>query len=523
MNPNLLSLRPFRRPTRQLTLSSGALVLALGALAGCEKTPPPAPATPPPAAEPAKPAVPNEVTVLVTGSARGQLLPVEGKGGAAELMGRWVNDEKHCAGPLKDGQATCPDAGTLALTTGDLWTGPAISSFFLGAPTAEVMGHMGYAASALGNHELSYAKDSFLKNRAAGGFPFLAANLKVSDASLAKDLSMPAFQVYERRGLKIAVVGLTSQKTVRTAMSGRAEGLEITPNEDALNSAVPEARKAGADVVVIVADQCPTDLQPVLAKHADWKVSLVAGGRCGTDAPGVKTEGDTTYASLGRGFESYLRAQFKFDPAKPAGQKMTGVDTKVVQVSGGTPDAETAKRIAEWQTKVDQALGRKIGFTQAGIPLDSPLMAKWVAGAVRSQLNTDAAILNKGGIRNGLPKGDVTLGSVYSALPFENSLLTVKLKGEDLAKQLANPDALVAGFTQAGKGKFKDAQGKPLDPKKEYTVATVEYLYFGGDGFDFEKLDTDPSETGMAWQTPVVEWTEAQASSEKKPLEKLVK
>jgi 5'-nucleotidase / UDP-sugar diphosphatase len=522
VNPNLhSSLRPFRRPTRQLWLSSGTLVLALGVLAGCEKTPPPAPALPP--AETAKPQPPAEVTVLVTGSARGQLLPVDGKGGAAELMGRWVNDEKHCAGPLKDGQATCPDAHTLALTTGDLWTGPAISSFFLGAPTAEVMGHMGYAASALGNHELAYAKDSFLKNRAAGGFPFLAANLKVTDATLAKDLSLPAFQVYERRGLKIAVVGLTSQKTVRTAMSGRAEGLEVTAPADALSATVPEARKAGADVVVVVADLCPTDLQPVLSQHADWKVALVAGGRCGTDAPSVKQEGETTYASLGRGFDSYLRANLKFDAAKPAGQKLTGVDTKTVDVAGGTPDAETAKRIAEWQTKVDQALGRKIGFTKAGIPQDSPLMAKWVAGAVRTQLNTDGAILNKGGLRNGLPAGDVTLGSVYSVMPFENSLLTVKLKGEDLAKQLANPDALVAGFTPAGKGKFKDAKGKALDPQKEYTVATVEYLYFGGDGFDFEKLDTDPAETGMAWQTPVVEWTEAQGSSATKPLEKLIK
>ena len=521
MNPNPLSLRPFRRPTRQLRLSSGALVLALGALAGCEKTPPPAaPAAPP--AEAAKPAVPSEVTVLVTGSTRGQLLPVEGKGGAAELMGRWVKDEKHCAGPLKDGQATCADAGTLALTTGDLWTGPALSSFFLGAPTAEVMGHMGYAASALGNHELSYAKDSFLKNRTAGGFPFLAANLKVTDASLAKDLSMPAFQVFDRRGLKVGVVGLTSQKTVRTAMSGRAEGLEVTPSEDALNTAVPEARKAGADVIVVVADQCPTDLQPVVAKHPEWKVALVAGGRC-AEAGGPKKDGETTYVSLGRGFDSYLRAQLKFDPAKPAGEKLTAVDTKVVDVTGGTPDAETAKRIAEWQTKVEQALGRKIGFSKAGIPQDSPLMAKWVAGAVRTQLNTDAAILNKGGLRGGLPAGDVTLGSVYSVMPFENSLLTVKLKGEDLAKQLENPTALVAGFTPAGKGKFKDAKGKPLDPKKEYTVATVEYLYFGGDGFGFEKLDADPAETGMAWQTPVVEWTQAQASTDAKPLEKLIK
>jgi 2',3'-cyclic-nucleotide 2'-phosphodiesterase (5'-nucleotidase family) len=168
-------------------------------------------------------------------------------------------------------------------------------------------------------------------------------------------------------------------------------------------------------------------------------------------------------------------------------------------------------------------LGQQIGFTKAGISQASPQMAKWVGGAVREVLGTDAAILNKGGIRGDLQAGAVTRGSIYSVMPFENTLLVVNLKGEDLAKQLANPNALISGFTAAGKNKFKDAKGKALDPKKDYTVATVEYLYFGGDGFEFEKLDPEPTETGMAWQTPVVDWTKGKESTEKKPLEKLVK
>jgi 2',3'-cyclic-nucleotide 2'-phosphodiesterase (5'-nucleotidase family) len=510
------------RPSRQSRLS-GVLVLALGALAGCEKSSPPpaAPATEQPDAAPAKPAVPSEVTLLVTGGTFGQLQPVEGKGGAAELLGQWVNNEKHCPGPVKDGQATCADSGTLALATGDHWNGPALSSFFLGAPTAEVMGRMGYAASAMGNHELAFGKEAFLKNRASGGFPFLAANLRVKDPALAGDMSLPAFQVFDRRGLKIGVVGLASEKTVRTAMAGRADGLEVTGYEEALASAVPEARKAGADTVVVVADTCVTELQPVVAKHPEWKLALVAGGRC--PAQVYSKENGTIFASLDRGFSKYLRAHITFDPAKPAGEKVTQFEGKLVDVAGGTPDAETAQLVAKWKAQLDEVLGQQIGFTKTGIPQASPQMAKWVAGAVRESLGTDAAILNKGGIRGDLPAGPVTRGSIYTVMPFENSLLVVKLKGEDLAKQLANPNALISGFTAAGKGKFKDAKGKALDPAKEYTVATVEYLYFGGDGFEFEKLAPEPTETGMAWQTPVVDWTKQLDSNEKKPLEKQLK
>jgi 2',3'-cyclic-nucleotide 2'-phosphodiesterase (5'-nucleotidase family) len=303
-------------------------------------------------------------------------------------------------------------------------------------------------------------------------------------------------------------------------MPGRAEGLEVTDYEAALSTAVPEAWKAGADAVVVVADVCPTELQPVVEKHADWKLTLVAGGRC--PQPVDTKVGNTQLVSLGRGLDKYARTKLTFDASKPAGEKVTGAETKVVDVKGATPDPETEKLVATWKGKLDEVLGQEIGFSQKGLKHDSPEMVRWVAGAIRDSLKTDVAIINRKGLREDLPAGKLTRGSVYSVLPFENTLLIAKLKGEDLVKQLSNPEAAFAGATAAGKGKFKDAQGKAIDPKREYTVATVEYLYFGGDGFEFEKLDPMPTETGMAWQTPVIEWTKNQSTDEKKPLEKAI-
>ncbi|MBN1209205.1 MAG: bifunctional metallophosphatase/5'-nucleotidase [Myxococcaceae bacterium] len=515
---------------------SAALALALlASLAACDKgaqppQPPPGEATKP-AEGAAAPAEPTVVTLLITGGLGGQLVPPAegaqaGKGGAAETLGRWGAEEKHCAGPVKqDGQGACAEASTLALATGDHWSGPALSSFFVGETTSAVMARMGYAASALGNHELDFGRDQFLRNMQAGQFPFLAANLKVKDAALAKDMELPAFKVFDRKGLKVGVVGLTSPKTVTAAMAGRAEGLELVGTEEALASAVPQARAAGADVVVVVADMCPTELQPTLEKHPDWKLTLVAGGRCPTQIDAKV--GDTPLVSLPRGLEQYLRARITFDPKKPAGQKVASVETQRVEVKAGegaaAPDAETVKLIDGFKQDLDKRLGDQIGFTKAGIQQDSKEMARWVAGSMREVLGADAVILNRKGIRQGLPAGPITVGSIYSVMPFENSLMLLKVKGADLVGQLSNPEALVSGFTAAGKGKFKDAKGKALDPKREYMVGTIEYLYFGGDGFEFEKLDPDPTETGMAWQTPVVEWTRNQTTTEAKPLEKQLK
>ncbi|WP_002626224.1 bifunctional metallophosphatase/5'-nucleotidase [Cystobacter fuscus] len=526
--PVFRAMKPWRR-------ASGVLALSLvGALTGCDdkkSTPEPAPAPAPSAPAPAPAPQPTTVTVLVTGSVNGQLAPApteEGTTppGAAQLLGWWEAKEKHCPGPLKEGQAPCENASTLALTIGDAWNGPALSSFLYGESTATVMGRMGYAASALGNHELDFGREQFQKNQQLGGFPFLAANLKVKDAALAKGWELPGFKVFERQGLKVGVVGLTSAKTVSTAMAGRAEGLEVIPDEQALTQAVAEAQKAGADTVVVLADECPSDLKAVVGAHKDWKVSLVAGGRCPQPTE-MSKDGDTTYVSLGKGFGKYLRASYTFDPSKPEGEQVTAVEATLVDVTGGegapAANADITQQLADFQQRLDKVLGEEIGFVKKALPADSKQLGTWVAGAIQQQLSTDGVVLNRKGFRASLPAGKVTKGSVYSVLPFENSLLVVDVKGEDLARQLANPEAVFAGFTPAGKGKFKDAKGKPLDAKKDYKIATVEYLYFGGDGFEFEKLDAEPDETGMSWQTPVIDWTKAQATTEAKPLDKVVK
>ncbi|MBM7117351.1 bifunctional metallophosphatase/5'-nucleotidase [Archangium primigenium] len=524
--------KPVSRGMNPWRRASGVLALSLlGSLTGCEKNPPPPPASNTPAQPTPPPAAPKTVTLLITGSANGQLLPTVTEGdkqstGAAELLGWWESKEKHCPGQVKDGKAACPDATTLALTIGDAWNGPAISSFLYGESTATVMGRMGFAASALGNHELDFGREQFQKNQQLGGFPFLAANLKVKDAALAKGWELPGFKVFERQGLKVGVVGLTPPKTVFTTMAGRADGLEIIPNEQALAEAVMGAQKAGAATIVVLADECPSALQPLVSQHPEWKVSLVAGGRCGQPTE-PSQEGGTTYVSLGKGFGKYLRAPYVLDTSKPQGEQLQVEKPVLVDVTTGevpvSANAELTQQLTDFKGRLDQVLGEQIGFTKKGLAQGSKELTAWVAGAIQQQLEADAVVLNRKGFREGLPAGKVTKGSVYSVLPFENSLMVVQLKGADLATQLGNPEAVFAGVTAAGKGKFKDAKGKPLDPAKTYKVATVEYLYFGGDGFEFEKLDAEPGETGMSWQTPVIEWTKAQASTEAKPLEKAVK
>lgn len=501
-------------PIRALPKLTAVLLLTLAA-AACDKDKAKegsARATGEPHAATAAPAPGPTVTLLITSDENGYL-ESHGDGGAAEMLGKWRADEGHCV----KGESGCP-LRTLALSTGDHWGGPAISSFFLGEPVAEVMKLMGYEASAFGNHELDFGKEQFAKNVSKGGFPYLAANL-VATANAPGELKLAPFELFERGGAKIAVIGLTDTRTTLTAMPGRFEGFEVKDYASALAAAVPEAWKAGADAVVVLADECPSALEKAIEGHADhYRISVIAGGNC--PSAYEKKVGPTTLASPGRRFGQYLRAQLTFDPAKPPGQRLLSAEAKVVPVKGAQPDPKLKEAIGNIRARLDQALGEQIGYSASGMAEGSPELIRWVAGAIRENLRTDVAILNKKGLRAGVPPGKISKATVYSVMPFENSLLKLRLTGADLKKALSRDEAIFSGATRAGQG-FKIGN-KAIDDRKKYSVATVEYLYFGGDGFEFEKQDENPVESGQMWQTPVIDWTRKQSTDERRPLEKVL-
>ncbi|MBF4515364.1 5'-nucleotidase C-terminal domain-containing protein [Flavobacterium sp. ANB] len=112
----------------------------------------------------------------------------------------------------------------------------------------------------------------------------------------------------------------------------------------------------------------------------------------------------------------------------------------------------------------------------------------------REKKSIDLCLLNHGGIRAILPKGNVTSRTAFEIMPFENSLVVMALKGDQILEiasyiikaQKAQP---LSGMTfTIGKDKIAKnilIQGKPLDINKIYYVATNDYLANGGDSMNF--------------------------------------
>lgn len=107
----------------------------------------------------------------------------------------------------------------------------------------------------------------------------------------------------------------------------------------------------------------------------------------------------------------------------------------------------------------------------------------------------DAAVINIGGIRSTIGKGNVLLRHVYEVMPFENEVMIVKLKGSDLqglfnyyaTTQKNNPVAHLYVETDGGKLTKETINGEKINLTRDYYIATSDYLALGGDNMSFFK------------------------------------
>ena len=157
--------------------------------------------------------------------------------------------------------------------------------------------------------------------------------------------------------------------------------------------------------------------------------------------------------------------------------------------------AQVILEVQPQMTELKQVVGHSAAmYTDGRDNPDLPL-ANFTIDAITDyaskffKVKMDFGLLNLGGIRVPMPEGAVTLDDLSSMFPFVNYLAYAKVKGEGLTKlleQLAGQPAFqaVSGVKCVVKNhKLESALigGKPIDPKKVYNVATIDFLLDGGD------------------------------------------
>ena len=187
--------------------------------------------------------------------------------------------------------------------------------------------------------------------------------------------------------------------------------------------------------------------------------------------------GDTVLVAQAGSRGHYL-GEITVDKDSPrAGYRLISVDKRL----DNRIDSETAAILYPYRQGVDSLKTMKIGRLAQEFTVGSQLLLNWVADAMRdmgsrlTDRTVDVAIVNKGGIRRGLPAGHITKEMIMTMLPFDNKLVVMQLTGRDL---MASIDVMKG---RGGDGISGGVDISSIDPDKTYTVVTIDYLAQGGD------------------------------------------
>jgi 5'-nucleotidase len=466
--------------------------------------------------------------------------------GAALLATNWAADR-------------AANVATVALSSGDnIGAAPPISTEFEELPTIESLNLAKLDVSILGNHEHDRNLDHFNKVIGASDFQWVVSNYNPDSLGVMKSgtKSVKNYTIIDRGGVKIGIVGSNTPETIEQVFpgnldykdaSGAKKTITINPGVAGVNSAIKEAKAAGAEMVIALLHQgwlenadgtAKGDLN-LLASQIKGAVAIYGGHSHQTYASVIPGSARVEPVVLGQTRNSgveYTRTQICMRAGKVVGHSIQHVlkgaaptiNTGVVSTVT-TQDATAAAMVKKYKDQLSAKLDVKIGqvsatFPRGGSPAversgETP-MGNYIADLMRAKYKTDFAIQNGGGIRDTFPAKtytpavtglvrtgtgplDVTLGDAFTVFPFGNQVATTVITGANLWKALENG----VGGAYPGDGRFPQISGfkftfdsskavgsrivsvTTLDgtaiakDSKEYSLTTLDFLIYGGDGY----------------------------------------
>lgn len=427
---------------------------------------------------------------------------------------------------------------SLLLSGGDINTGVPESDLQDARPDFVGMNLIGYDAMAVGNHEFDNPLSVVDMQRALAEFPMLAANIydKVSGARY-----FEPYKVFDVNGLRIAVVGLTTEDTAKIGNPEFIGDLEFTDPQEELKKVIQDIKDADAADLIFAATHMghyadaangsnapgdvalaramtAGDLQAVIGGHSQNPVCMEGDAYDPEFTPGGDCKPDVqngTFIMQAHEWGKYVgRADFEYynEELHLASYALVPVNLKAKDENGDRqfiaeeimPDATVLEVLQQYQDKGQDELLEVIGTTdgklegeRAVVRAQQTNLGHLIAEAQRTKVAADFAVMNSGGVRASIETGDITYKDVLTVQPFGNSITLSTMTGAEITEYLNT----VASF-QVGSGAYaqlvglkmdvdcqtntvtiNDINDKGYDAAASYTFTVPSFNAAGGDGY----------------------------------------
>ncbi|PAV30498.1 endonuclease [Virgibacillus profundi] len=451
------------------------------------------------------------------------------------------------AAAMKEREEENPN--TLKVHAGDMIGGSSpVSGLLQDEPTVEIMEEIGFDVGTVGNHEFDEGLDELLRMVEGGehpdelgtedydgmNFPVLCANCIHEDTG---ETFLPPYYVEEVDGVEIGFIGVNTQATVDMVMPASLEGVAFTDETEAVNNAVEELTARGIEAIVVLA-HIPAD------QSGDG-----ATGEAADLAGNVNDAVDVIFAAHNHQVVDGVVDNKLIVQANEYGKAFADVDLEIDRTTGDivskeaevvfvkqsdyTADANVTAILEKYESQIAPIINEVIGFNANDLTGDYTNdgdhgLGNLIADGMNWAMDSDFAMMNGGGIRDDLTKGEVTWGDLYNIQPFGNTLMTVEVTGADLYpiinEQLSpiyGPDYSISGLHYTWNSELSEVvditfpDGTPIDLDEVYTLTVNNYM--GTSEGPIKELGQNP-EMGPADIDATVDFVESLNSSEENPI-----
>ena len=452
-----------------------------------------------PTVQPAFPAGTKFLRIIATNDFHGALEPrpdASGvvRGGAAYVATALDRTRKECL----------PDCETLLLDGGDLFQGTLASNLSFGRPVVEYYNRMGYAASALGNHEFDWGLDTLRARMRQAKFGIFGANVRYTDG---RDVEWIRNDTIVVRGrTRIGIIGVSTVITPTTTRASNVVTLRFDDPAPIVDSIGTALRKRGANFIVVIA-------------HAGAFCSSNGATECGGEiidlARRIRTPVDAIVSGHTHSLVNTVVNGIPIVQARSSGRAIDVLDLPIAGSSGLATRHEVRELAADTivpflavdsivkraVARVASLVGRHVATIPTTLGRKGPQypLGNLIADAHRWAGKGDVAITNNGGIRTELRAGDATYGSLFEVQPFGNLLYSLTMTGvqlRGLLEQMLGKDhvndhvsGLMIRYDPAKRSGARIvsvtmADGTPLSDARTYTVIMNDFLAMGGEGYN---------------------------------------
>lgn len=408
----------------------------------------------------------------------------------------------------------------LVLNAGDDFQGTPISNFTRGKSQIELLNLFNLDAFVVGNHEFDYSMYALDSALALAQFNVLSANIynKLTHSTFGK-----SYIIREINGVKIGIIGISPPELFELTLPKNVADITMLNLDSVITTNIAILKAEKCNLIILLTHE-GTDNDKLLAEKYYKDVDVIVGGHSHT--PLFKPVVDSGVVIVQAG--SYSRWLGKLDLKVDVDKDtLTGYYGKLIEtvldssIYDKAAEEKVESMVASISGELMKVIGELKGDWTASYNKESTI-GQFQTDAFRTKTNTDIAFINGGGLRKGMPKGNITVGDIWEINPFGNEVNTFSVTGKTLKEMIANNTRIrlrnlsegetgeilaVSGMTYSYDSRKMQTDsnniildikvnGKPVDDKKVYQISTNNYVagqfkkFFGDVGENVEFKNT---------------------------------